>query len=99
MALVRPLGLMTRAEAFKAEAGFPTANQVYVGYIVVCLALHTWLFRGLHCSDPGWVPCGDHGPAAPSSDDHGMPITCQHCNAVAPLRSRHDFKTGEMRDH
>ena len=89
------------AEALKADAGFPTAHQVYASFVVFCLTLHTWLFRRLHRSDPGWVPCGIHGPAAPSSDEHGMPMptTCQHCGAVPPLRSRHDFKTGVMREH
>ena len=91
---VASLNFASSAEALKAEAGFPTAHQAYVGFVVFCLTLHTWLFGRLHRSDPGWVPSASNGPAAPSSGDHGMPNNCKYCGALAPLRSRHDFKTG-----
>ena len=82
------------AEALKVETGFPNAHQVYVGFVVLCLILHTWLFTRLHRSDPGWIQCPSKGLAASSNVDLGMSNICNHCGAVAALRSRHDFNTG-----
>ena len=76
-------GIFARGEQFSVSA------WLYTVIFASTMSILWWLYCSLYQCNPGFIPINNGNRMTAQHEGH-----CQHCNCVAPLRSKHDRRTG-----